>query len=292
MTDTSTRTDVRREVAGYLTGVYGVSIAIAFAMPHGDLAPMLSAFVPVVILAGLTPVFGRSIWRGLGLGRSGLRYWPVAIGIPTLAAALCYAVAFGLGAAQPLSQVQLGIVGVLINLAVTVVFVLTEEVGWRGFLLPRVQRLTSPRNAAVATGFGHALVHLPLVLLTTTYNSAGSRWLVAPLMVVTITAAGICYAWLRDASRSLWPAVIAHSTANTLFFLAASTEIPGSSVQFAYIAGEGGVATASVLTVIALTVVWLVRTRVWQPTSTERCSPGTESDGNPPHRADLTAAGR
>ena len=286
------RTDVRREVAGYLSGVYGVSIAIAFAMPHGDLAPLLSAFVPVVVLAGLTAIFGRSIWRGLGLGRSGLRYWPVAIGIPTVAAGLCYAVAVGLGAAQPLSQIRLGIGGMLINLVITIVFVLTEEVGWRGFLLPRVQRLTSRRNAAVITGFAHALVHLPLVLLTTTYNSAGSRWVVAPLMVVTITAAGVCYAWLRDASQSLWPATIAHATANTLFFLAASTEIPGSSVQFAYIAGEGGVVTAGVLTVIALVVLRLARTGVWPPKTEDR-NPGTGADaGSYPGGVDLTATGR
>ena len=60
---------------------------------------------------------------------------------------------------------------------------------------------------AVATGCLHAaLVHLPLLIFTTRYNSVGSLWLVAPVMVVTITAASVLYTWLRETSGSIWPA--------------------------------------------------------------------------------------
>ena len=43
------------------------------------------------------------------------------------------------------------------------VVILGEEIGWRGFLLPRVQELTDKRRAAVVTGFMHGLFHLPLI---------------------------------------------------------------------------------------------------------------------------------
>ena len=61
------------------------------------------------------------------------------------------------------------------------VFILGEEIGWRGYLLPRMQQLTSKRRAAVLTGFVHGLFHLPLILLATTYNTEGAagsllRW--------------------------------------------------------------------------------------------------------------------
>ena len=61
----------------------------------------------------------------------------------------------------------------------TVLF-LGEELGWRGYMLPRIQQLTSRRRAALVTGFFHGCFHLPLILIATTYDEFGSRWIVAP----------------------------------------------------------------------------------------------------------------
>jgi membrane protease YdiL (CAAX protease family) len=66
----------------------------------------------------------------------------------------------------------------IIVAAIAAVVMLGEEVGWRGFLLPRMQQLTTPRRAAILTAAAHAAVHLPVILLTTTYNSQGSRWII------------------------------------------------------------------------------------------------------------------
>ncbi|MEX5635036.1 CPBP family intramembrane glutamic endopeptidase [Parafrankia sp. FMc2] len=85
------------------------------------------------------------------------------------------------------------------------VVILGEEIGWRGFLLPRLREVTSPRRAAVITGFLHGLFHVPLITLTTSYDSVGSPWLVAPIVVATITAAGVFYAWPWERSASIWP---------------------------------------------------------------------------------------
>ena len=43
------------------------------------------------------------------------------------------------------------------------------------------------RSAAVLTGACHAIYHVPLLTLTTTYQYAGSRWIVVPMVIVTIT---------------------------------------------------------------------------------------------------------
>jgi len=117
------------------------------------------------------------------------------------------------------------------------------------------------------TGSAHALVHLPLVLLTVTYNGAGSRWVVAPLMVVTITAAGVCYGWLRDASCSIWPVTLAHAAGNTAMATIAVGAMPGAPIAFAYVAGEGGLVIATVFTLTAMLVVILARRNVWRPES-------------------------
>ena len=152
----------------------------------------------------------------------------------------------------------------IIVTAIATVVVLGEEVGWRGFLLPRMQQLTTPRNGASLTAAAHAAVHLPVILLTTTYNSLGSRWVIAPLTMITITAAGIFYAWLRDSSQSTWPA-IAHAAGNTLLAFVASAALPSASVSTAYIAGEGGWVTAVVMTAVAIAVLRFARRTVRRP---------------------------
>ena len=256
---------VRRQVIAYLSLAFGASIAVAFLLPSSPVAPVVSGGLPVAVLVVLSVVWGwRAIWTGLGVRRAGLTYWPVAIAVPAGVAALVYAAAVAWGVVDRGHGLfaSLGW-GLLLNLALTGVFVLGEEVGWRGFLLPRISRLTGPRRGAVLTGFLHALVHLPVVIFTTTYNSAGSRWLIVPTTVVTITAAGVLYAWLRDASGSIWPATLAHATGNTLVGMITATAAPGSETTMAYLAGEGGLITS--LGMSAVAVVILVRARIWRP---------------------------
>ena len=108
------------------------------------------------------------------------------------------------------------------------VLFLSEEIGWRAYMLPRVQQLTSRRRAAVLTGFVHGCFHLPLILIATTYDQHGSRWLVAPMVVATITAGGVFYAYLWDRSHSVWPAAIAHGAVNTMFGIGAGAVVAGS----------------------------------------------------------------
>ena len=256
-----TRRAAGREVGAYLALVTVGSIAVAVALPHGGAAPLLSAIIPVVALLILTPVLGRSTWSNLGLSSAGLRLWPVALAVPIGVAAFAYAI--GVVTGQVGGVADLAILPVLTNIGLGTVLVLGEEVGWRGFLLPRVQQLTGRRTAALVTGFAHALIHLPLILLTTTYNSEGSRWVVAPLTLVTITAAGVFYAWLRDSSGSIWPAALAHSAGNTLIAWIATAVLPGQATAAAQLVGEGGLLPAVAMSAVA--GLLLVRARVWQP---------------------------
>ena len=143
----------------------------------------------------------------------------------------------------------------------TVVY-LGEEIGWRGYLLPRVQQLTTRRRAAVVTGLCHGVFHLPLILIATTYDPHGSRWLVAPVAVLTIAAGGVFYAYLRDRSDSIWPVAIAHNAANTLFTIGAASVVARSEAELAYVAGETGLATLASVVIVA--AILLARARVWR----------------------------
>ncbi len=103
------------------------------------------------------------------------------------------------------------------NFVVRLVILMGEEIGWRGFMLPRIQQLTTKRRAALVTGFVHGLFHLPLILIATTYDTVGPRWIAAPVAVLTIAAAGVFYAWLWDRSHSSWAPGIGHICANMAF---------------------------------------------------------------------------
>jgi membrane protease YdiL (CAAX protease family) len=252
-----------REIGAYLALVTSGSVVVAMALPRSGAAPALSAIIPVAVLIALTPVRGRATWSNLGLARAGIRRWPVALAVPTAIAVFVYGIGLLTGVLGAGAYPSLAVLGsVLTNIALGSILVLGEEVGWRGFLLSRLHLIMPPRRAALIVGLVHAVIHLPLVLLTTTYNSQGSRWIVAPLTVVTITAAGVFYAWLRDSSGSLWPAAIAHSAGNTLIGWIMAAASPGQAASAAQLVGEGGVLPAAGMSAVA--VLLLVRSRTWR----------------------------
>jgi uncharacterized protein len=266
------RTTEARHAAAFTGLVFAMATGIALALPHANIAALFSLLTPVLSVLVIT-VFGtrrghrKALWRGIGLQRSGSRSWPAALVIPMVLPALAYGAAVMVGVASfrhpvhglgPWMSAGLNLV---IAMVLGTVLILGEEIGWRGFLLPRMQTLVSKRRAALATGLLHGLFHLPIILLTTTYDAEGKRYIVAPIVVVTIAFAGVFYAWLRDRSNSIWPVAIAHNAANTMFDLGAAAVVTGTPLALAYTAGESGIATLVV--VAGLAVLLLTRASTW-----------------------------
>jgi len=267
-----------REVTTYLAIAFSIAIGIAVAMPHAGINVLLSAFIPItavlIITFTATPRGKRrELWASFGLARSGKSVWPIALLVPMLLAGSAYAVAVALGVAD-LGQLGLTASGaavwslnLLTSVAFMTVFFLSEEIGWRGYMLPRVQQLTSRRRAAVVTGFVHGCFHLPLVLIATTYDEFGSRWIVAPMVVAVITMGGVFYAYLWDRTHTVWPVAMAHGAVNIAFGMGAAAVVASSQADLAYVAGEGGIAT---FVVVALAATWLLtRAKVWRTEPTD-----------------------
>ena len=136
----------------------------------------------------------------------------------------------------------------------TIIFtfvLLGEEIGWRGYLLFRLAELTSGRRAALLTGAFHAIFHLPLLLLTTTYQSAGSRWIVVPMVMVTPTPGRGLVRWLRLWSGSIWPVSLSHSMFNNLMEGVGGVAIATSPAMMAYVTTETGVVTMIIMVLLA-----------------------------------------
>lgn len=259
------------EAATFVGLVTLMILGVAFALPNAGIASLLTMVTPliaVVLITFLRTPRGhrRHLWGSLGLRRPGLRSWPAAFVLASAVVFVPFAVADLLGsiAFKPLASSAHvwinGTINLIINLALVMILAATEEIGWRGYLLPRVQALVSKRRAALVVGFIHGMFHVPLMVFTTTYNNVGSRWIVVPTVVITITFAGVAYAWLKDRSGSIWPVCLAHSTFNTLLG-GLGLFVILSPVALAHTATESGFVTSA--TTAAVAAILLVRGHTW-----------------------------
>ncbi len=143
---------------------------------------------------------------------------------------------------------------VLTGLVITVVLGLGEEIGWRGYLLPLI-RQDNPRAGAAITGFLHGVWHLPVFLLTGYLAGIpGNPVLIVSIFLVTLTAAGVVYAWIRDRSGSVWPVVVMHQTFNSVSDAFTAGAVIAAPVAVTYTAGETGVVTMLLVLLLALTI--------------------------------------
>ena len=99
------------------------------------------------------------------------------------------------------------ITGVIVNL----IYAFGEELGWRGYLLPSLLHLGKLR-ACVISGAIWGLWHTPLIMMGHLY--LGYPLLGVLMITVMCILLGIIFGWLRLASGSLLPPIIAHAALN------------------------------------------------------------------------------
>jgi membrane protease YdiL (CAAX protease family) len=247
-------TEMQKGATFYLITL-GLALLVALFGPSDantiQILNMLTATAGVLLmLLVITPDgYHRAGWVELGLHRAGWRYWPLALLGPTAVLVASY------GAVTLLGELTWQFApDTAINLAINIVIVsfyaFFEEIGWRGYMLPKIAT-GYPRLAPALVGFLHGVWHLPLMLLTTAYNPAGNRLIVVPLFLAILTAAGVLYGYLRNASGSLWPVVIAHGTFNAVLGVLAGAAVADNPTTAAYLTGETGVFTLVALVILA-----------------------------------------
>ena len=213
--------------------------------------------VAVVLVTVVSPGHGkgRAAWAGLGFRRPRIRDLLIAVGLSAAVSSTSFAIAAAIGVVDipAISLSELGALlarGVVMTAVFTPVF-LCEEVGWRGYLLPRLATMTSGRLAAVATGAIHAMFHLPLLLITTTYQSAGNRLIIVPTVMITITAGGVVYAWSRWSSGSIWPPSAMHAAFNQAMGRWSTIVVATSPAALAYTTTETGLVTVCLMIILS-----------------------------------------
>lgn len=218
-------------------------ISLSTATVAGGLILAISPLL--VVLAMLLLVtregYSRSGWRRLGISRLGLPTWPLALATTAGVNLLAIAGVVALGFAQFIAPGGDWWRDALILSVTGPILAFAEEIGWRGFLQPRLAFLGEPA-AMLVIGIVWVAWHLPYILLTPHYHSDGNRTLVLGLFTVSVIAVSFLFGYLRIVSDSVWPVVLAHFAHNASFALLSTYAITTDRpvVVNEYLAGDTG----------------------------------------------------
>jgi membrane protease YdiL (CAAX protease family) len=125
-----------------------------------------------------------------------------------------------------ISILQVLLIGPVINLIPT----MGEELGWRGYLLPKLRECYSDRVALVLTGVIWGLWHTPVIVMGHNYgvNYFGYPWLGILAMIVFCVVLGVVEGFVSIRLESAIPAAMIHSAVN------AGAGLPLSMVKAGY----------------------------------------------------------
>lgn len=231
--------------------------------------PALAAFVT-------KRVFGESV-RDLGWGWGSGRYQFWAYAIPILYTLPVYVIVWltGLGGFYDVTFMQntakeYGLSGLPLGLALVAYVLITmtagfipktgralgEEIGWRGFLVPELAKVTNFTGVGLISGLMWAAWHYPSILFSD-YNAGTPAWYAITCFTVMVIGSGFIAAWLRLRSNSVWTAAFLHGSHN-MFIQLICTPLTTDTGRTAYIIDEFGAGLA-ISTVIGAIIVWRKR---------------------------------
>jgi membrane protease YdiL (CAAX protease family) len=262
----------------------GTAAAIALLCVHMGWSihsPAWAALAPIVMWA---PAFGRfaarhTVDRGfnstLTLGQWGTTgaqviLWPIAVPLIVYSAAYAIACRAGFaywspGGGKWTTGPQIA-ANLLVNISILGVVrtftALGEEIGWRGYLQPRLDA-AGVRWSVVVVSLCQLAYHAPL-MAGTGYADAGG--LFTSLALFAVGDLPVAFLWARESYRAgtVWPAVFFHSFHNTIsqwlfpkFFAGGENELW---------LGEGGLLPVAGYVVVGVALfIWMRwRGRPWQ----------------------------
>jgi membrane protease YdiL (CAAX protease family) len=261
----------------------GATTAIAILSAAMEWSVSSPAWIVLAPLAMWSPALGRlvavaTVDRGfsspLSLRRWGTTgaqvvLWPLVV--PLMVYGAAYAVGYGAGLARwspgggkwtTGSQIAANVIVNLVILGVVgTLTAIGEEIGWRGYLQPRLDAAGVQWSVAVVW-LCQLAYHAPLIA-GAGYANAGSL----PFSLVLFAAADLplTFLWARESyrARSLWPAVLFHSFHNTISqWLFPNFFAGGANERWL---GEGGLLPVAGYVLLGLAIfVWTRRGPSWR----------------------------
>lgn len=245
----------------WATFISVAALAIPATSPLGILLLHLGVYSPSLVALWLTAraegsAGVRALISGVFNWRVRARWYVFAVAfIPAIKLAAAVVVRLLSGAwprpgTDPLYLIPLAI-------AFSTPFQAGEEIGWRGYALPRLADRFGLKGASVLLGLIWALWHLPQFFIreADTYGQS------FPLYVLQVTALGIAFAWLYARTKgSLFLVMLFHAAINNAKDIFPSAT-PGGTNTFSLSASLLGWVTVGLLWVCA--AYFLIRMPTW-----------------------------
>lgn len=221
------------------------------ALLRGEIHPGLAPYLLLVLfsfgpsVAGVTVtglVYGRSgladLWARVVRVRIASRWIAIVLLLPVVLAGVSLGLAFVMGGFEPygfelLLPLSLFLPMLLVMLVCTG---LAEEVGWRGYALPELQRRHTAEKASWILGIGWGLWHLPSAVIAPYIAGDIHIGLVAPILLgLTAGIVGwtIVITWIYNNTQSVFWIIVLHGWNNTVqSYLVLSAEQYAAKVLF------------------------------------------------------------
>lgn len=239
----------RYQLVAFFTLTFVISWGIWLAMVAGSMSIATTTGLVLNIIATAGPsiaavilavVLGngevRRLLDGLSLARASSLWTVVALILPLGMIAIAIGISVGaFGAPGPV--ITVGVVGVLVVEFARVLFLggpVEEELGWRGFALPRLQAGRTAFSASVLLGLIWGVWHVPLYFVSgtgqqETASAAGVEFAIGAFVVWTI-GLSILFTWLFNQTQgSLLVVILFHAAVNLGAFVPAALGSTGAA---------------------------------------------------------------
>jgi membrane protease YdiL (CAAX protease family) len=235
-----------RKIAVFLSLTLGLSSVFYFLIisngslnAAGGLYVMGLMWCPGIAALITQLVFEKSL-AGLGWKWGSTYHQLSAYFLPVLYAFIAYSVIWvsGLGRFNhffPSGPFNFVLVGTLSSAFMA----MGEEIGWRGFLVPHLSKITGFTRVSLISGLIWSVWHYP-VLLFADYNSGTPWWYGLTCFTLLAIGASFIFAWFRLKSGSLWTAVFLHASHN-LYIQSYFDKATDDTGFTAYFSGEFGI---------------------------------------------------
>lgn len=190
--------------------VFSSDIARGVAAIVGSFGPAVAGGIMVVALGGTLRAWISEMVRW----RIPRRWFGIALGLP-LVFAVVEAITYVLfvGSVDLTTLPIRSVLWASSFLSALLVFGGNEELGWRGFMQPRLQRSYSAFSAALVVGVVWTVWHFPLDVLLVAADLSDAGWLLTRAYTVPLA---VVYAWLYNSTGgSVLVAMLLHAGWNS-----------------------------------------------------------------------------
>jgi len=258
---------LKKEIATFLILTFALSSIFYFILGSahtlslgGGRYVLMLMWCPGVSALITRMIFQRNV-RGEGWGLRQPRWALLAYTLPIAYALVAYGTVWltGYGAFDA-SRFHTPVLRfILLGSVMSLISALGEELGWRGFLVPKLSEGWTFTRTAFVSGIIWASWHMPLIILAD-YNGGTPAWYSITCFAIMVIGISFPFAWIRLRSGSVWPAAILHASHN-LFIQGFFDTVTVDTGITKYLVSEFGAALAVTATITGY-IFWRMRGRL------------------------------